>query len=389
MTAAPAHTPDRPLAGIRVLDFTRVLAGPYCTALLADLGADIVKVEPPQGDDYRHIGPFIEGESALFLAVNRGKRSIVLDLGKPDDLHVALALADRADVVVENFRPGVADKLGIGWKALSSRNPGLVYASISGFGQTGPMARQPAYDIIVQALSGIMTVTGAPDGEPTLIGESIADVVAGLYASWAVLAALVRKGRSGQGCHIDIGMLDAMIAVQPLVVARYLASGVAPKRVGNRHPLSAPFGVYRAADEPFVLAVLNEKLFAALAALIGRPDLASDPRFATDSERSLNEPVLKAAIEAWSAQLPAAAAVATLTAGGIPAACIQSIAQALSSDQVAMRGLLQDVSHPALGALRVPQQPVHFGGLPRGCSAPAPRLDEHGADIRNELGVCP
>ena len=381
------EAPDRPLAGIRVLDFTRVLAGPYCTALLADLGADVIKVEPPQGDDYRHIGPFIAGESALFLAVNRGKRGIVLDLGKPDDLHVALALADRADVVVENFRPGVADKLGIGWRALSTRNPGLIYASISGFGQTGPMARQPAYDIIVQALSGIMTVTGSPDGEPTLIGESVADVVAGLYASWAVLAALVRKGRSGQGCHIDVAMLDAMIAVQPLVVARYLASGIPPKRVGNRHPLSAPFGVYRAVDEPFVLAVLNEKLFAALAALIGRPDLASNPRFATDSERSLNEPALKVAIEEWSARMPAAAAVEALTAGGIPAACIQTIAQALSSDQAAMRGLLQDVAHPQLGALRVPRQPVHFGGMAGGDRAPAPRLDERGADIRNELGA--
>jgi CoA:oxalate CoA-transferase len=387
MTASSATRPDLPLAGIRVLDFTRVLAGPYCTALLADLGAQVIKVEPPQGDDYRHIGPFIGAESALFLAVNRGKRSIALDLGKPADLATALALADRADIVVENFRPGVADKLGIGWEALSARNSGLVYASISGFGQTGPMARQPAYDIIVQALSGIMSVTGSPDGEPTLIGESVADVIAGLYASWAILAALVRKGRSGQGCRLDIAMLDAMIAVQPLVVARYLATGIPPLRVGNRHPLSAPFGVYRAADEPFVLAVLNEKLFAALATLIGRPEIAADPRFATDSDRSANEPALKAVIESWSAGLTASEAVAMLTRGGIPAACIQSIAQALSSDQVAGRDLLQTITHPMLGAMRVPLQPVHFGGLSRGGTAPAPRLDEHGAAIRNELGA--
>jgi CoA:oxalate CoA-transferase len=182
-------------------------------------------------------------------------------------------------------------------------------------------------------------------------------------------------------------MLDAMIAVQPLVVARYLATGIPPLRVGNRHPLSAPFGVYRAADEPFVLAVLNEKLFAALATLIGRPEIAADPRFATDSDRSANEPALKAVIESWSAGLTASEAVAMLTRGGIPAACIQSIAQALSSDQVAGRDLLQTITHPMLGAMRVPLQPVHFGGLSRGGTAPAPRLDEHGAAIRNELGA--
>ena len=181
-------TGERPLSGIRVLDFTRVLAGPYCTALLADLGAEVIKVEPPAGDDYRHIGPFIGNESALFLAVNRGKRSIVLDLADAADLAVAVKLARKADVVVENFRPGVADKLGIGWEALSAQHPELIYASISGFGQTGPLAKRPAYDIIVQALSGIMTVTGEPDGPPTLIGESIADVVAALFGSWSIMA---------------------------------------------------------------------------------------------------------------------------------------------------------------------------------------------------------
>ncbi len=382
-----AMTPDRPLSGIRVLDFTRVLAGPYCTALLADLGADVIKVEPPGGDDYRHIGPFVGGESALFLAVNRGKRSIVLDLADPDDLQVALALARRADVIVENFRPGVADRLGIGWEALSALRPSLVYASISGFGQTGPLAKRPAYDIVVQALSGIMAVTGDPDGPPTLIGESIADVVAALFASWSITAALVERGRTGRGRRLDVAMLDSMIALQPLVVARTLASGVAPARVGNRHPLSAPFGAFRGSDRSFVLAVLNEKLFAALAGVIGRPEIAGDPRFATDALRLANEPALRAIIEAWSSGRTAADAVAALAAAGVPAAEIETMAQALASEQAALRDPLQQMTHPVVGLIRTLEQPVRFDGASRGGLAAAPLLGQHSGQIRAELAT--
>src|SRR5512144_1669436 len=378
---------DRPLSGVRVLDFTRVLAGPYCTALLADLGADVIKVEPPGGDDYRHIGPFVGGESALFLAVNRGKRSIVLDLANASDLAVALALAQRADVVVENFRPGVADKLGIGWEALSAQHPSLVNASISGFGQTGPLAKRPAYDIIVQALSGIMTVTGEPDGPPTLIGESIGDVVAAVFGSWSILAALVERGRTGRGRRLDVAMLDTMIALQPLVVARFLASGVAPMRVGNRHPLSAPFGVFRASDRSFVLAVLNDKLFATLADAIGAPDAARDPRFATDALRLANEPALRAMIEAWSMRRMAAEAVAILASAGVPAAEIETIAQALGSEQAALRDPLQQMVHPELGAIRTLEQPGRFDGAPRGGLAAAPTLGQHNAEIRAEVAA--
>ncbi len=378
---------DRPLSGIRVLDFTRVLAGPYCTAMLADLGADVIKVESPAGDDYRRIGPFVDGESALFLAVNRGKRSIVLDVAQPDDLAVALALASRSDVVVENFRPGVADKLGIGWEALSAQHDALVYCSISGFGQTGPLSRRPAYDIIVQALSGIMTVTGQPDGPPTLVGESIGDVVAAVFASWSIMAALVERGRTGRGRRLDVAMLDAMIAMQPLVVARYLASGVAPARVGNRHPLSAPFGVFRASDRPFVLAVLNDKLFSALTGVIGAPQASLDPRFATDALRSANEPALRALIEQWSTRLTAAAAVDALSAAGVPAAHIENIAQALASEQAALRDPLQQMSHPLLGAIRTLEQPVRFAGASRGGLAAAPALGQHSAEIRAEVAA--
>lgn len=387
MTEPSSHkAAARPLAGMRVLDFSRVLAGPYCTALLADLGADVIKVEPPAGDDYRHVGPFIEGESALFLAVNRGKRSISLDLTKPGDLAIAQALAARSDVVVENFRPGVADKLGIGWGKLSGINPKLVYASISGFGQRGELAARPAYDIVLQAMSGIMSVTGTPDGPPTLVGESIADVVAGLFGSWSILAALVERQTTGIGRHIDLAMFDAMIAIQPLVVARYLASGQAPQRVGNRHALSAPFGAFQARDGMFVLAVLNNKLFGILANLIGRPELAADHRFGSDTDRLANEQALREAIEGWSRQLTAEGAVSALVAAGVPAAEISDMAEALTSPHAEARGLLQETAHPLLGAVRVPEQPARFSGVVRGGIAAAPALDADRQTILAELG---
>ncbi len=383
MTAGPS-SPDggRPLDGLRVLDFTRVLSGPYATALLADLGADVIKVEAPTGDDYRHVGPFLaDGSSAIFEAVNRGKRGLVLDLGSNAGRATARDLARDADVVVENFRPGVADRLGIGWEALSAENPRLVFASISGFGQNGPDAGRPAYDIVVQAMSGLMHVTGEPEGPPTLIGESIADVVSGLFASWAILAALHERDRTGVGRRIDVSMFDAMMALQPLVVARALASGEAPMRVGNRHPLSAPFGAFRAGDGSFVVAVLNEKLFASLAAVIGRPALSGDPRFASDSLRLANEAALRAEIEAWSRGLAASDAVARLIAAGVPAAEVGDTLTALASAEARGRPVTQTVAHPALGAFAVPEQPAHFSGAPRGVCAPAPRLGEHDAAI--------
>ena len=390
MTSSPtARSPSagasKPLEGLRVLDFTRVLSGPYCTALLADLGADVLKVEPPQGDDYRYIGPFYrDGSSALFESVNRGKRSVVLDLSNPVHRDLALDLAAEADVVVENFRPGVADKLGIGWDPVKARNPRIVYASISGFGQDGPNARRPAYDIVLQALSGIMTVTGEPEGAPTLIGESIADITTGLFGSWAILAALYERERGGEGRRVDVSMFESMIALQPLVVTRYLATGQVPQRVGNRHPLSAPFGAFRAADKLFVLAVLNPKLFETLATLIERPDLLNDPRFATDSDRLKNEATLRAAIEDWSMKRPAAEAVSALIVAGVPAAEVSDMAGALDSDQARARPVLQNVRHDQLGEMAVPEQPVRFIGAPRGGLEAASSLGAHTAQALSD-----
>jgi CoA:oxalate CoA-transferase len=385
MTRTSAPEARKPLDGVKVLDFTRVLAGPYCTALMADLGADVVKIESPGGDDYRHIGPFVGGESALFQSVNRGKRSIALDLKAPRSIEIVRALVETADVVVENFRPGVMDKLGLGWDALSALNPRLVYVSISGFGQTGPNVARPAYDIIVQAMSGLMSVTGEPDGPPTMVGEAIADVAGGLFASWGCMVALFERDRTGVGRHVDLALFDALLAMMPTPACRHLIAAETPNRVGNRHPLSAPFGVYRAGSGHFAVAVLNEKLFANFAEAIGRPELAADPAFSCDELRRRNEPALAAAIESWAGGLSAAEAVAQLAAAGVPASEIASVTDAWSSPQAAARGLASPVSHPVLGELMTPEQPVHFSGAAGGKRRPAPALNEHEAEILREI----
>lgn len=367
---------DLPLEGLVVLDFSRVLAGPFATALLADVGADIIKVEGREGDDYRHVGPFVGDDSALFEFANRGKRSIVLDLKSEADRATARRLAARADVVVENFRPGVASRLGIAYADLAREKPDLVYLSISGFGQDGAGRDRPAYDIIVQAESGLMALTGTPDGPPTLIGEAIGDIAAGLYGAWAVTAALWQRERTGRGCHIDLAMFDALLSLLPTGACRYLATGHVPLRAGNRHPLSAPFGAYRTADGHAVIAVLNEKLFAHFAATIGRPDLASDPRFGSDSLRSDNESSLRACIEGWTEVRSTDEVVKVLASAGIPVAPISTVAQAIDSEQARSRGLFRQG-----GIVALPEQPAHFSGSRRGRPTRAPRLGEHTHDI--------
>jgi CoA:oxalate CoA-transferase len=381
MTNAGAR---RPLDGLVILDFSRVLAGPFATVLLADLGARVIKVEPPGGDDYRHIGPFVDAASALFAFANRGKESIVLDLKQPDDLALALRLADRADVVVENFRPGVAAKLGIGPDALTARNERLIYASISGFGQTGPMRERPAYDLIVQALTGLMSITGEPDGPPTMLGEAFGDLTAGLFASWAILAALHQRHATGRGCRIDLAMFDALLAMMPTATCRYLSTGEIPKRVGNRHALSAPFGAFRTGDGYAVVAVLNERLFERFCAVIGRSDFPGDPRFGSDSLRTANEGVLRDAFEAWSIGLSTEEVVAALTEAGVPAAPIGHVAAAVDSEHAKTRRLFREALSNG-HTLRVPEQPASFSSAERGAPTRVPQLGEHGPRIRDWL----
>jgi len=374
-----------PLSGIRIFDMTRVLAGPYATALLADLGAEVIKLEPPTGDEYRHIGPFLDGESALFQLTNRGKQSIAIDLRLPEGQRLAQEIAATCDVAVENFRPGVAAKLGLDAATLRGRRPDMIYASISGFGQSGPWTGQPAYDLVVQALSGLMSVNGEEGGAPLKVGESYGDLMGGLFASWAILAALFRRATTGEGATVDVSMHDALFSLLPTAHAQYLFAAREPARVGNRHPLSTPFGCYQASDGLVAICVLNEKHFAAFASLIGHPDLPADPRFATDSTRTENEPALKSLIEAWLASRSADEAVAILSATGIPCAPIRSFAAAASSDQTRERALIATLPHRKLGTVPVVGQPVRFDDLKPLARSAAPDLGADADGILNKI----
>lgn len=378
-------TGSQPLQGVKVLDFSRVLAGPYCTALMSDLGAEVIKVEPASGDDYRHIGPFKDGESLLFQSVNRGKKSIVLDLKSEDGVKTARQLAAQCDVLVENFRPGVMDRFGLGASELCEAFPQLVYVSVSGFGQTGPNKMLPAYDIIIQAMSGLMEVTGAEDGPPMMAGDAFADVAGGMFAAFGAMVALFDRERSGKGRHVDLALYDSLLSMMPVVACRALMTGQSPKRTGNKHALSAPFGTYPAQDGNFTVAVLNDRLFQKFAAAIGAPELADDPRFTTDVLRRENEPALAARIESWAADRDVHSVVAVLAEEGIPASALCTPGQAWTSPQAEARTLATTVLHPALGELAVPEQPVHFSGAPRGGRQAAPALGAHTDEILKSL----
>ncbi len=375
----------RPLEGIRVLDFSRVLAGPYCTALMADLGAEVIKVEPPAGDDYRHIGPFKDGESLLFQSVNRGKKSVVLDLKSEDGTAAARALAEECDVLVENFRPGVMERFGLGAEKLCAACPRLVYVSVSGFGQTGPNRMLPAYDVIIQAMSGLMDMTGAEDGPPMMAGDAFADVAGGMFAAFGAMVALFDRERSGKGRHVDLALYDSLVSMMPVAACRALMAGETPKRTGSRHALSAPFGTYSAADGSFTVAVLNDRMFARFAEAIGAPELAEDPHFVSDALRRQNEPALAQHIERWAAARSAQNSVAVLSEASIPAATLCSVPEAWGSTQAQARGLASVVEHPILGTVTVPEQPVHFSGAPRGGRQSAPALGAHTQDILQQL----
>ena len=373
-----------PLAGLRILDLTRVLAGPFCTALLADLGAEVIKLEPPTGDDYRHIGPFLNGESALFTLVNRGKDSIVLDLKSKQDQSLARDIALKCDVVVENFRPGVAARLGLGAETLRAQKPSLIYASISGFGQTGPAAHLPAYDLVAQAMSGLMAATGEEGGAALKVGESFGDLLAGLYASWAILAALHQRSQTGAGATLDVAMFDALFSLLPTSHALHFYAGTTPPRVGNRHPLSTPFGCFACADGQAVIAVLGDRQWAQLCGLIG---FAPGPDLATDEGRTAQEPRVRAAIESWTRPRPVAEVVAALAAAGIPTAEVQSLAQAAESPHAQARGLVRDLPHAHLGHAKTIGQPVHFNGEKPIAARSAPALDADRAAILNRLSL--
>lgn len=348
-----------PLAGVVVVDLSRVLAGPFCTLQLAELGARVIKVERPgSGDDARRIGPFVAGESAYFLSLNRGKESIALDLRDAADRALFERLLARADVLVENFRPGVLDRLGLGWDAVREQHPRLVYASVSGFGHTGPWAQRPAYDLVAQALGGILSITGPVGGPPVRVGTSIGDLAAGLFAALGITAALAERAHTGRGRRVDVAMLDAQVALLENAVARFAATGEIPGPLGTRHPSIAPFEAYPTADGPLVIACGTDALFRTLATVLGAPALADDPRFASAAARSAHADALHAALSERLAARPRADWIAALESAGIPCAPIQNVAEVMATPQVRARNMIVDVEQTGVGRFPVPGNPI-------------------------------
>lgn len=372
-----------PLSGITVVDLTRVLAGPFCTLLLADLGARVIKVEQPgAGDDSRGYGPFINGKSGYFVAQNRGKESIALDLKAADDVAILHRLLRKADVLVENFRPGAMGRLGLGWGDLQPRYPRLVYAATSGFGQTGPYALRPAYDVIAQAMGGIMSLTGHEGGPPTRVGSSIGDLGAGLFTALGVVAALHDRTRTGQGMLIDVAMLDSQIGLLENAIIRYFASGQSPKPVGARHSSIAPFEPYRARDGYIVIACGNDELFRKLAACLQRPEFAADPRFAENARRSDNVLALKDALESILQRHDVGHWLTVLGAAGVPCAPINDVAHACTDPQVTARNMIVTIDDAMLPGIKVAGLPIKMSAYPdRDRRDAAPELDADRARI--------
>jgi CoA:oxalate CoA-transferase len=384
MPASELRQPAGPFSGVTVIDLSHVLAGPFGTTILCDLGARIIKVEPPgHGDDTRTYGPFVKGQSLYFSFVNRGKESIVLNLKEDADRQIFFNMVRKADVVVENFRPGTMDKLGLSYETLSKMNPRLIYASNSGFGQTGPLAKYPAYDTIIQAMSGIMSVTGFPNGPPTRVGTSLSDLCAGVFLFCGIASALYAREKTGKGARIDISMLDSTMAFLEHGLMEYVANGKAPGRIGNRHPFITPFDTFDAADRPFAICAGNDKLFAALCEAVGKPELATQPRFKTNVDRMTNNVALKAELESVLKTQPAAHWLKVIDGAGVPVAPLLDIAEAAKLPQTKARNMVIEA-----GGVQMPGNPVKISGYEDPVvRIGAPDLDQHGPALRKEFAT--
>jgi CoA:oxalate CoA-transferase len=357
---------------------TRVLAGPFCTLLLSNLGARVIKVERPvTGDDVRAVGPFVGGKSLYFSALNYGKESIALDLKADGDRAVFEELLDHADVLVENFRPGVLERLGYGWAALHARWPALVYGAVSGFGHTGPLRERPAFDLVAQAMGGIMSLTGHPDGPPARVGVSIGDIAAALFLATGITSALYKRRETGAGTMIDVAMLDCQLAILENALTTHLVTGSLPGRLGTRHPNIAPFQAFATGDgHPIVVCAGHDEQFAAFCTAIGVPELVGDARFATPEERRKNADALERAVEPALARHGAAEWLATLERAGVPCAPVQTVAEAVRHPQVAARRMVVGIPDPAIGTLWVAGNPVKMADVPEATShRTAPDLD--------------
>src|SRR4051795_12178586 len=364
-----------PLHGITILDLTRVMSGPYCTMLLADMGARVIKLEHPgRGDDTRAWGPpFVQGESAYFLSINRNKESLTLDLKSPPARPVLESLLERTDVIVENFRPGTMDRLGLSYEAVAAKYPRVIYCSISGFGQTGPRRAEPGYDAVMQGEAGLMSIPGDADGPPYRLGVAIADIVTGMFAAQGVTLALLARVRTGRGQRVDIGMLEATAALLTYQAGIYFATGATPGRMGNRHPTIVPYETFHASDGDFVVAVGNDDQFRRFCAVIADEALAGDARFATNRARVVHYDELRPRLADRLRARTRQEWVRDLKTAGVPCGSVRDVAEVLADPQLDARGMIETVEHVSAGGVRVRRGPTKASPTPRGGPRPAPR----------------
>ena len=378
-----------PLSGITIIDLSRILAGPYCTLLLAELGARVIKVEPPgPGADARQYGPFRNGKSAYFVSVNRGKESVALDLKSPDGRQIFERLLDKADALVENFRPGTMEKLGYGWDSLHPRYPRLVYAAASGFGHSGPYSHYPAYDMVVQGLGGIMSITGHPGMPLTRVGTSVGDLAGGLYTAVALNAALLHRERTGEATKVDVALFDCQLALLENAIMRYTTTGEIPGPMGARHPSITPFEAFATQDGNIIIAAGNDGLFVTLAHALDRADLAENPLFKTNPLRNQHQEALKAEIESVLRSQDTDHWITVLEAAGVPCGPVNNVAEALAHPQTTARNMLVSVDDPVTGALKLAGNPMKLSAFPDPTArAAAPDLDADRDRILRELGL--
>jgi len=384
---AADRTRQLPLDGLTVIELGQAVSSPLCTMLLGDLGADVIKIEPPQGDPARGYGPpFVAGESPYFLSVNRNKRSIVIDLKHPEGARLARDLAARADVLVTNFRPSAMHRLGLDEPTLRALNPRLIYCQVTGYGPRGPWADVPAFDQVAQGMSGLMSVTGKPESGPVRVGIAIADILAALFATYGVLAALYERERSGVGQRVDTSLLGAVIGVLTFQAGRYLADGSEPGLEGNDHPVAAPYGTFRCADGYINIAIANEQMWRRLAEEVGHPEWLEDPRFRTNADRVANRAAINAALEAALQSDTVANWVARLSRAGVACGPIWSVGQALESEPVQYLGIVRTVEHALAGQIRLVGPAIELSQTPPVIRRSPPLLAQHTAEILAELG---
>ncbi len=382
---------DPPLSGVRVLELANFMAGPYCGLVLADLGADVIKVENPDGGDFSRASPPFAGgpggESAGFLALNRNKRSLALDLKHPGGRALFLRLAERADVLIENFRPGTMADLELDDACLRPRNPRLIYCSVSGYGQTGPYAHRPGLDLIIQGMSGLMSITGEPGRPPVKVGVPVADLTAALFAANAIQAALLARERTGRGQRIDVSLLEAAVALEVWETSGYFATGEVPQPLGSAHRTGAPYQAFRTADGYITLGATTPRTWQALCEALGRPDLATDPRFVTNAQRKANEAALAQIIERITLEQSSEYWYRRLEAAGVPCGVLQTIDQVVHDPHLAARGFILDLPQARLGTVRTTGSPIHLSETPIRLHHAGPSLGEHTAQILEELGI--